>query len=151
MTKAGQWGWNVEFEDASSPLYIPFVRPSFPALSGMLSLALFLHNCVVAIMKNNRHPENNVNFYKYFLIYSQKISRVTFNYLNFFFKFIHLKILKRGNVPKENVIKRLLLRYVHGTHFFVPFCTGGYRLDVGILTGTEGITHVPDDVYEISR
>ena len=79
MTKAGQWGWNVEFEDASSPLYIPFVRPSFPALSGMLSLALFLHNCVVAIMKNNRHPENNVNFTNISSFIRVEFQRVTLN------------------------------------------------------------------------
>ena len=60
ITKASQWGWNYDFQDTNSPSYIAFVRPTFPALSGMLSLALFLHNCVVAIMKNNRHQEKNV-------------------------------------------------------------------------------------------
>lgn len=61
LVKAGQWGWNVEFVDVDSPLYVPLVQPTLPALSGLLSLALFLHNCVVAIMKNNRRPEKNAS------------------------------------------------------------------------------------------
>ncbi|KAI9556718.1 hypothetical protein GHT06_016509 [Daphnia sinensis] len=59
VTKASQWGVHVEFNDTSSPFYVPLLRSNFPALSGMLSLALYLHNCVVSIMKNNRHQESN--------------------------------------------------------------------------------------------
>ena len=62
-TKASQWGVHVEFSDTSSPFYVPLLRSNFPALSGMLSLALYLHNCVVSIMKNNRRQECNVSFY----------------------------------------------------------------------------------------
>lgn len=61
VTKAVQWGLHVEFSDDKSPFFVPLVRPNFPALSGMLALALYLHNCVVSIMKNNRHQENNVS------------------------------------------------------------------------------------------
>ncbi len=60
-TKATQWGLHVEFSDTASPFYVPLVRSNFPALSGMLALALYLHNCVVSIMKNNRRQENNVS------------------------------------------------------------------------------------------
>lgn len=60
FTKASQWGLHVEFVDTTSPFYVPLVRSNFPALSGMLALALYLHNCVVSIMKNNRQQENNV-------------------------------------------------------------------------------------------
>ena len=60
ITKASQWGFHVEFSDESSPFFVPLIRSNFPALSGMLALALYLHNCVVSIMKNNRHQENNV-------------------------------------------------------------------------------------------
>ena len=69
-TKASQWGLHVEFTDTSSPYYIPLMRSNFPALSGMLALALYLHNCVVSIMKNNRHQENNVScsFYSIILL-----------------------------------------------------------------------------------
>ena len=62
-TKASQWGVHVEFSDTSSPFYVPLLRSNFPALSGMLSLALYLHNCVVSIMKNNRRQECNVSVY----------------------------------------------------------------------------------------
>lgn len=68
VTKASQWGVHVEFNDTSSPFYVPLLRSNFPALSGMLSLALYLHNCVVSIMKNNRHQESNVSH----LLYSLK-------------------------------------------------------------------------------
>lgn len=79
VTKASQWGVHVEFSDTTSPFYVPLLRSNFPALSGMLSLALYLHNCVVSIMKNNRRQECNViftfvshnvalNFFKLFLL-----------------------------------------------------------------------------------
>ena len=61
ITKSCEWGWNVDLNDPQSPFYVPLYRPSFPALSGMLALALYLHNCVVSIMKNNRQQENNVS------------------------------------------------------------------------------------------
>ena len=32
----------------------------FPALTGTLSLALFIHNCVLSIIRNQEKPENNV-------------------------------------------------------------------------------------------
>nr|CAB3266261.1 putative sodium-coupled neutral amino acid transporter 9 [Phallusia mammillata] len=61
-TKAVTWGWNFEFHltTNSTDQYLPQFRPTFPALTGMLSLAFFLHNAVITIVKNNRHPENNV-------------------------------------------------------------------------------------------
>ena len=68
-TKASQWGLHVEFTDTSSPYYIPLMRSNFPALSGMLALALYLHNCVVSIMKNNRHQENNASFSFYSIVH----------------------------------------------------------------------------------
>lgn len=61
IIKASQWGIHVEFTDTSSPFFVPLIRSNFPALSGMLALALYLHNCVVSIMKNNRHQSNNVS------------------------------------------------------------------------------------------
>ena len=61
FTKASQWGLHVEFEDTTSPFYVPLIRSNFPALTGILALALYLHNCVISIMKNNRHQENNVS------------------------------------------------------------------------------------------
>ena len=60
VTKGSSWGMNVEFFDETSPFFIPLVQPDFPALTGMLALALFLHNCVVSIMKSNENQSNNV-------------------------------------------------------------------------------------------
>jgi len=34
---------------------------TFPALTGILSLAYFIHNAVISIVRNQRHPENNVS------------------------------------------------------------------------------------------
>lgn len=61
VIKASQWGIHIEFVDTTSPFFVPLLRPNFPALSGMLALALYLHNCVVSIMKNNKDQENNVS------------------------------------------------------------------------------------------
>ena len=58
------WGFNTDFQDASSDFYVPMFKPSFPALSGMMALGLFLHNAVITILKNNRYQENNVSFLK---------------------------------------------------------------------------------------
>lgn len=35
-------------------------RLLFPQLTGVLTLAFFIHNCVITLMNNNRHQENNV-------------------------------------------------------------------------------------------
>ncbi|KAG7267130.1 hypothetical protein CRUP_021780, partial [Coryphaenoides rupestris] len=35
-------------------------RTLFPQLTGVLTLAFFIHNCIITLMKNNRHQENNV-------------------------------------------------------------------------------------------
>jgi len=57
--KATSWGLNVEFDDRTSPYFVPLVNNNFPALTGILALALFLHNCVVSIMKSNQNQSNN--------------------------------------------------------------------------------------------
>nr|XP_002125488.1 sodium-coupled neutral amino acid transporter 9 isoform X1 [Ciona intestinalis] len=54
ITKSIKWGWNIEYAE------IMEFRITFPALTGMLSLAFFLHNAAITIVKNNQHPENNV-------------------------------------------------------------------------------------------
>ncbi|KAB7507801.1 Sodium-coupled neutral amino acid transporter 9-like protein [Armadillidium nasatum] len=61
IVKASGWGFHYSLTDPSDPFYVPFFQPSkssFMALSGTLSLAYFLHNCVISILKSNRHPEN---------------------------------------------------------------------------------------------
>lgn len=41
----------------------PPSQNTFMCLTGTLSLAYFIHNCVVTIMQGNRHQENNVSNY----------------------------------------------------------------------------------------
>lgn len=36
-------------------------RVLFPQLTGVLTLAFFIHNCIITLMKNNKHQENNVS------------------------------------------------------------------------------------------
>ncbi|MGH0154032.1 UNVERIFIED_CONTAM: hypothetical protein FKN15_059868 [Acipenser sinensis] len=35
-------------------------RSLFPQFTGVLTLAFFIHNCVITLLKNNKNPENNV-------------------------------------------------------------------------------------------
>lgn len=53
--KSYSWGinitdWSVEWN----------LKPTFCALSGMLSMSYFIHNIIISIVKNNRYQENNV-------------------------------------------------------------------------------------------
>ncbi|XP_077971830.1 neutral amino acid transporter 9-like isoform X2 [Styela clava] len=58
IIKASRWGFNMSF-DGVAPSSTGF-RFTFPALTGMLSLAFFLHNAVITILRNNKQQENNV-------------------------------------------------------------------------------------------
>ena len=61
IVKWCDFGVNLNFVDPSNPSYVPLFKASCPALAGMLSLAFFIHNCIVTIMKNNRNQTNNVS------------------------------------------------------------------------------------------
>lgn len=50
------FGWGINMGDWSEELSI---KPTFTALSGMLSLSYFIHNIIISIMKNNKHQEHN--------------------------------------------------------------------------------------------
>ncbi len=39
----------------------PEFRLFFPQLTGVLTLAFFIHNCIITLMKSNRNQENNVS------------------------------------------------------------------------------------------
>jgi len=56
---AAIWGVNVNFSDFTSPEYVPMFEWTFPSLSGMLALGLFIHNAIITITKNHEHPEKN--------------------------------------------------------------------------------------------
>ena len=55
------WGINADFEHADSVVFTPMYKNSFPSLSGMMALGLFIHNAIITIMKNNKYQENNVS------------------------------------------------------------------------------------------
>jgi len=59
FVKLNKYGINVTISDETSPSYTPLYKDTFPALAGMLSLAYFIHNCIVTIMRNNRNPRHN--------------------------------------------------------------------------------------------
>lgn len=40
---------------------VPEFRLLFPQLTGVLTLAFFIHNCVITIMKSNKNQQNNVS------------------------------------------------------------------------------------------
>ncbi|KXJ18875.1 Sodium-coupled neutral amino acid transporter 9-like [Exaiptasia diaphana] len=54
--KASIWGINMDFSSATR---IPEFKIQFPALTGTLTLAYFIHNCVLSIMRNQKNPKNN--------------------------------------------------------------------------------------------
>lgn len=56
---ASEWGINVDLYNKSSTFYVPTFKKTFPSLSGMMALGLFIHNAIITIMKNNRNQENN--------------------------------------------------------------------------------------------
>ncbi|XP_069573445.1 neutral amino acid transporter 9 [Brachyistius frenatus] len=59
--KAAHLGFHLEFHwFHSTEFYVPEFRLLFPQLTGVLTLAFFIHNCIITLMKSNRHQENNV-------------------------------------------------------------------------------------------
>ncbi|XP_022240081.1 sodium-coupled neutral amino acid transporter 9 homolog isoform X9 [Limulus polyphemus] len=58
--KSAEWGMNFDVYNSASPSFVQLYMPSFPALSGVLSLAFFIHNCILSLCRNQKKPENNV-------------------------------------------------------------------------------------------
>ncbi|XP_034048428.1 sodium-coupled neutral amino acid transporter 9 isoform X2 [Thalassophryne amazonica] len=59
--KTARLGFHLEFHWFHAPKsFVPEFRLLFPQLTGVLTLAFFIHNCVITLMKNNKHQENNV-------------------------------------------------------------------------------------------
>ncbi|XP_039211574.1 sodium-coupled neutral amino acid transporter 9 isoform X2 [Crotalus tigris] len=59
--KAALLGFHLEFDwTATNTYFVPEFRIFFPQLTGVLTLAFFIHNCVITLLKNNRNQENNV-------------------------------------------------------------------------------------------
>ncbi|CAD5221798.1 unnamed protein product [Bursaphelenchus okinawaensis] len=59
MSKAYECGLNVNFSDATSIHYVELYNSKFTALTGTLALSYFIHNAVLTILRNQKHPENN--------------------------------------------------------------------------------------------
>ncbi|KAM7369450.1 hypothetical protein PAMP_013717 [Pampus punctatissimus] len=59
--KAVRLGFHLEFHwFDTTQFYVPEFRLLFPQLTGVLTLAFYIHNCIITLMKSNMHQENNV-------------------------------------------------------------------------------------------
>ncbi|KAL0964998.1 hypothetical protein UPYG_G00275460 [Umbra pygmaea] len=59
--KAVRLGFHLEFHwFDSTDIFVPEFRLLCPQLTGVLTLAFFIHNCIITLMKSNKHQENNV-------------------------------------------------------------------------------------------
>ncbi|XP_048875600.1 sodium-coupled neutral amino acid transporter 9 isoform X2 [Brienomyrus brachyistius] len=59
--KAFRLGFHLEFHwFHHTEFFVPEFRVLFPQLTGVLTLAFFIHNCVITLMKSNQHQQNNV-------------------------------------------------------------------------------------------
>ncbi|XP_044763424.1 sodium-coupled neutral amino acid transporter 9-like isoform X2 [Coccinella septempunctata] len=50
------FSWGIHWPEVS---VVFSLKPTFVALSGMLTMSYFIHNIIISMMKNNRHQENN--------------------------------------------------------------------------------------------
>ena len=57
--KASRWGIHLTFTDSSVPSFSGNFRWTFPTMTGMLSLAYFIHNAILALLSHQRKPSNN--------------------------------------------------------------------------------------------
>ncbi|OXB55698.1 hypothetical protein ASZ78_000735 [Callipepla squamata] len=59
--KAAHLGIHLEFIwFTENEFFVPEFRVLFPQLTGVLTLAFFIHNCVITLLQNNKNQENNV-------------------------------------------------------------------------------------------
>ncbi|EGI65050.1 PREDICTED: putative sodium-coupled neutral amino acid transporter 9 isoform X1 [Acromyrmex echinatior] len=56
VIKSASWGINMDQVEWTTSWVI---RPTFPALTGLLAMSFFIHNIVINIMQNNRNQEKN--------------------------------------------------------------------------------------------
>ncbi|KAL3113014.1 hypothetical protein niasHT_013479 [Heterodera trifolii] len=59
ISKAIECKFNVDFFDPTSEHFVKLFSWKFPALSGTLALAFFIHNAILTILRNQKNPENN--------------------------------------------------------------------------------------------
>ncbi|XP_036756227.2 neutral amino acid transporter 9 isoform X2 [Manis pentadactyla] len=59
--KAIRLGFHLEFHwYMPTEFFVPEIRFQFPQLTGVLTLAFFIHNCIITLLKNNKNQEKNV-------------------------------------------------------------------------------------------
>lgn len=58
--KSFKWGIHLTFQLPSLPSFSSNFLWTFPTLSGILSLAYFIHNAILVILSHQKHPENNI-------------------------------------------------------------------------------------------
>ncbi|XP_064358733.1 neutral amino acid transporter 9-like isoform X2 [Dromaius novaehollandiae] len=59
--KAAHLGIHLEYNwFTENEFFVPEFRIRFPQLTGVLTLAFFIHNCIITLLQNNRNQENNV-------------------------------------------------------------------------------------------
>ncbi|KAK1345409.1 hypothetical protein QTO34_014122 [Cnephaeus nilssonii] len=59
--KAARSGFHLEFHwFTPTEFFVPEIGARFPQLTGVLTLAFFIHNCVITLLKSNKNQENNV-------------------------------------------------------------------------------------------
>ncbi|XP_006149051.1 sodium-coupled neutral amino acid transporter 9 isoform X1 [Tupaia chinensis] len=59
--KAIRLGFHLEFHWLiPTEFFVPEIRFQFPQLTGVLTLAFFIHNCIITLLKNNKNQANNV-------------------------------------------------------------------------------------------
>ncbi|XP_064336754.1 neutral amino acid transporter 9 isoform X4 [Camelus dromedarius] len=59
--KAIRLGFHLEFHwFMPTEFFVAEIRFQFPQLTGVLTLAFFIHNCIITLLKNNKNQENNV-------------------------------------------------------------------------------------------
>ncbi|XP_078573678.1 neutral amino acid transporter 9-like isoform X2 [Branchiostoma floridae x Branchiostoma japonicum] len=56
--KAAQWGIHLDFSHTGKDVDVTEISSYFPALTGTLALAYFIHNCVLSITRNVQNPKN---------------------------------------------------------------------------------------------
>ena len=55
------WGININITDVDAAEYTSLALPSVYCLTGTLAMGLFIHNCLITIVKGNKNQKNNVS------------------------------------------------------------------------------------------
>ncbi|XP_074640915.1 neutral amino acid transporter 9-like isoform X2 [Tubulanus polymorphus] len=59
VVKAAYWGFHLDFNASDPTMKIHQFVPTFFSLTGTLSLAFFVHNCALSILRMQKNPQNN--------------------------------------------------------------------------------------------